>query len=290
MNIPRRCSSDEEAREALQHCARLQTPLHLSLHPDYFTESCSSLDGQEQSQSQRQGNMQRKSSHFTLPQHLKDMPNPDNSPSFTLVSFYRFKPVPDPDQQIARMHELWRPFKVLGRVYVAEEGVNAQMAVPTSVLKWFEEASSSLEVLRHEGDGFRVNCDSREMSSEEFHARAPFRALHIRRRRQVLVDGLSEELDWRAVPDELSPLEWHHRIPSSLSTSPAPVILDCRNKYESQVGRFNGAIPLDTDTFQESWAALETILKDKDPSTPIMTYCTGGIRYEQGCLLWRVHV
>jgi predicted sulfurtransferase len=223
------------------------------------------------------------------------MPNPDLATSFTLVSFYRFRAVHDPDAVIQHMRALWAPFKVYGRVYVAEEGVNAQMAVPTNVLSHFEAACSLLEVLREEGEAsrpgsFRVNCDSREMSADEYYTHTPFRALHIRRRKQILVDGLPEPLDWRAVHDELSPRDWHdriplvaspstlHPVPLSDSSSLAPVILDCRNKYESDVGRFDGALPLDTETFQESWAALERILKDKDPATPIMTYCTGGIR------------
>ena len=326
MKLPRRCTSDEEAREALQECALQQCPLHLSLHPDYYSSpSSSSPSSSTSSKSKSQSNcgesLHTSSSSLSpsLPEYLRDMPNPDLTPSFTLVSFYRFKAVPQPDATVARMRELWQPFKVYGRVYVAEEGVNAQMAVPTNVLRQFETASSLLDVLQEDQDehedsveaqrgsgGFQVNCDSREMTVEEFHMHAPFRALHIRRRRQVLVDGFEEPLDWRTGSggdQELTPWDWHRRIPSpssssSSSSSPSsstvqkdsegspglsPIILDCRNKYESAVGRFEGAIPLDTHTFKDSWAALSSLLQDKDPETPIMTYCTGGIRcWEQG--------
>lgn len=302
MKLPRRCATDEDAREALQECVQRQLPLHISLHPDYYYSSSSS--------SPTSGVKSKNSSHdksisaptqssalpFPIPSYLQDMPNPDLSSSFTLVSFYRFRTVPDPELTVARMRELWKPFKVYGRVYVAEEGVNAQMAVPTNVLRHFEAASSQLEVLQQEGDsansgGFKVNCDSHEMSVDEFYTNAPFRALHIRRRKQILVDGFHEPLDWRhgaGGDEELSPRDWHRRMPppSSSSSLPqqnnastsTPLILDCRNKYESDVGRFEGAIPLDTHTFKDSWAALEILLKDKDPETPIMTYCTGGIR------------
>jgi UPF0176 protein len=55
-------------------------------------------------------------------------------------------------------------------------------------------------------------------------------------------------------------------------------VLDCRNKFESEVGRFDRAIPLNTTTFRESWDVLSNLLKDRPKDTPIMTYCTGGIR------------
>jgi predicted sulfurtransferase len=305
MKIPRRCTNDEEAREALETSVHLRRPLHLALYPDYYSDNSS--ENLERDTNNQTILKPTNSAFLQTHAHLKGMPDPDRTPSFTLVSFYRFCNIADPDQVIADMRSLWQPFKVYGRVYVAEEGVNAQMAVPTNVLTYFEAASSMIDALRDQDERkgdvhnssrevisdstavFRVNCDSRVMSVDEFHMHAPFRALHIRRRKQILVDGLPEPLDWRGVHDELSPREWHELVPSSSSSSHSasstkanyakpPVILDCRNKYESDVGRFDGAIPLDTNTFQESWAALETILKDTDPNTPIMTYCTGGIR------------
>jgi predicted sulfurtransferase len=256
------------------------------------------------------------SPHVTAPSYLRDMPDPDLSSSFTLISFYRFRAVTHPAAAVAEMRALWKPFKAMERVYVAEEGINAQMAVPTTVLRHFEAASSMLDVLRDDDDDdrddaasagnvngrsfFRVNCDSHEMTADEYYSQAPFKALHIRVRNQILVDGLETPLDWaqqdrrkrekkeRELTDvdiekEMDPLDWHHRLPSSSSSSSSssvlsPLILDCRNKFESDVGRFDGAIPLNTSTFQDSWAALETLLRDEDKGREVMTYCTGGIR------------
>jgi len=59
-----------------------------------------------------------------------------------------------------------------------------------------------------------------------------------------------------------------------------PILIDCRNSYESQMGSFAGALPLDTHNFGESWPRLEQLLSEQGagPQTPIMTFCTGGIR------------
>jgi rhodanese-related sulfurtransferase len=117
------------------------------------------------------------------------------------------------------------------------------------------------------------------------------------------------KLDWtRNSGSEMSPLEWHRHLSSikaargSKGTAPgaagiqsgtqvqvqtqvecedaeaAPLILDCRNSFESDVGIFEGAVPLNTSFFRESWPVLTDLLKGKPKDTPIYTYCTGGIR------------
>jgi len=111
-------------------------------------------------------------------------------------------------------------------------------------------------------------------------------------------------LDWSKSGVEMSPLQWHQQLSynnnnnnnnninpsssflstvtntsSSNNTSTSPIIiLDCRNSYESDVGRFEGAIPLNTTFFRDSWIVLDELLKDTPKDAPILTYCTGGIR------------
>ena len=50
------------------------------------------------------------------------------------------------------------------------------------------------------------------------------------------------------------------------------------HRYESEVGTFENAVPLDTSFFRESWGELERLVGNADRNAPIMTYCTGGIR------------
>ena len=77
-------------------------------------------------------------------------------------------------------------------------------------------------------------------------------------------------------------MEWHENVKklSSLDVEDTdkPILLDCRNSYETEVGKFVGAEPLETETFRESWDVLKDRLADTPKDAPIMTYCTGGIR------------
>ena len=62
--------------------------------------------------------------------------------------------------------------------------------------------------------------------------------------------------------------------------------IDCRNNYESDVGLFEGAIPLNTTYFRETWDKLHEVLQGVDKDAKILTYCTGGIRCVKVCSLF----
>ncbi len=180
-------------------------------------------------------------------QYLSGMPDPAEADSFTVLSFYRFSDIPDPHAIAATLQETWRPFRAVGRIYVAQEGVNAQMVVPTNVVAQFQLACESLPLFR----GLYLNRDH-VMTKAQFEADKPFKALHVRVRDQIVADGFSEPLDWQRSGREMPPAEWHREL-----SNPEAVVLDCRNSYESDVGVFDGAVPLNTTFFRESWDALD---------------------------------
>lgn len=120
-------------------------------------------------------------------------------------------------------------------------------------------------------EGLYLNTDHL-MTREDYEKSKPFKALHIRVRSQIVADGFIEPLDWGKSGREMPPAEWHKEL-----DNPNAIILDCRNSYESDVGIFNNAIPLNTTFFRESWDALSTTLANVSKDTPILTYCTGKI-------------
>ena len=104
-----------------------------------------------------------------------------------------------------------------------------------------------------------------------------------------MADGLDRSLDWEKAGYDMPPMEWHDKLKEakekretqendSIASEDVPLIFDCRNDYETSVGGFEGAIPLNTTNFRDSWDVLGEQLKDSPKDTPIMTYCTGGIR------------
>lgn len=217
------------------------------------------------------------------PRWLRDLPDVSDPLEWQMVSFYRFVSIGDPATYASMLTSLWRPLGVRGRVYVATEGINAQMAVPLEVFDRFVEATNSTPTLA----GVYLNRDS-VRSRAEFAAlqnadtsidnssssNLPFESLHVRVRDQIVADGGLDPLDWtNRVGKGMTPEEWHNAV-----DAPETVVLDCRNGYETDVGIFDTAEPLGTTFFRQSWPALAEKLKGVTPETPILTYCTGGIR------------
>jgi UPF0176 protein len=238
--------------------------------------------------------VEAKPAELKLKHHTKEirdmilkMKNPLSTPSYTMLSFYTFENIESPDVVVSTLQELWTPFKVYGRIYVAREGVNAQMGVPTNILSEFRTICREFNLFRN----IELNVDH-VLSAEEFYRSRPFKSLHIRHRKQIVTDGLSSPLDWSDAGRELSREQWDELITSYKHSdaravmeaedtpplSSPPIILDCRNTYESDIGRFDGAIPLNTVRFQDSWEVLNKALEGRKKEELIMTYCTGGIR------------
>ena len=129
-----------------------------------------------------------------------------------------------------------------------------------------------------------INIDPITLSMDEFQvagdsvedeASPPFKNLHIRVRNQVVADGLDRALDWEKAGYDMPPLEWHENIQRLTNPSPEdndlPILLDCRNNYETAVGKFVGAESLNTENFRESWDVLKERLAETPKDAPIMT-------------------
>lgn len=207
---------------------------------------------------------------------LSQNPLPTDATQLQMLSFYHFEPISDILEARNGCYEAIRHIPGLrGTIYFAEEGMNAQMAVPLGEpLNTLLEACSTKLVINpfqdqppNLGDVVPIDVPT-------------FDRLIVRTRDYVLRDGMNIEhtglLDWADAGNELTPAEWHQSLQGNDKSS--MVILDCRNSYESEKGTFQGAIPLETQNFQQSWEALREATKDLTSDTPIAIFCTGGIR------------
>ena len=94
----------------------------------------------------------------------------------------------------------------------------------------------------------------------------------------MLTDGLPAALDWSRAGRELSPKEWHRAV-QPVAAGRRPLLLDCRNLYESEAGRFEGAEPVGTDTFSETWDALRSRPRMHGAGVGVGTCMSGACTY-----------
>ncbi len=187
------------------------------------------------------------------------------------VSFYRYIRISDPREFRDLLYSEWSALNCFGRIYIAREGINAQMSIPAHFHDEFISRLKNHEVLRDIPVRYAIEDDGKS-----------FYKLTVKLRPQIVADGLSEdEYDFMNVGRHLSALEFHN-----LLDQPDTLVVDMRNHYESEVGRFNNAICPDADTFREELEMTENILKDKKDKK-ILLYCTGGIRCEKASAFLR---
>lgn len=187
------------------------------------------------------------------------------------ISFYRYYNLPNPTFFRNHLYLLLDEVGVLGRIYVATEGVNGQISIPAGRKEEFVEAFEKIIFFR----GLRLNYAIEDDGKSFF-------KLMIKVRPKIVADGLEEgTFDVTDKGVHVTAEKFNQ-----LADNPDTVILDMRNHYESEVGHFQGAITPDVETFRESLPIIEEMLEDKKDKNLLM-YCTGGIRCEKASAYYK---
>ena len=182
------------------------------------------------------------------------------------LSFYQYHQIENP--QIFRDYLFlhWNEMDVLGRIYVAYEGINAQLSVPESRFDDFKTFLDNIDFLKRVRLNIAVEHDN-----------ASFLKLTIKIREKILADGLNDNsFDVTQKGVHLNAEDFN-----ALMADPDTLCVDMRNHYESEVGHFKGAITPDVDTFRESLSLIEEYLSEYKKDKKLLMYCTGGIRCEK---------
>jgi UPF0176 protein len=183
----------------------------------------------------------------------------------TTISFYKYHQIEDPMAFRDFLYLTLSEVGVLGRIYVANEGINAQISVPTHQLDLFRTTLYSIDWLNNCRLNLAVDDDGKS-----------FIKLKILVRNKIVADGLNDAtFDASNVGNYLKATEFNELI-----EQPDTILIDMRNHYESEVGRFKNAITPDVDTFRDSLPIITDIIAGKEDKNIVM-YCTGGIRCEK---------
>ena len=182
----------------------------------------------------------------------------------TTLSFYKYVIIEDPVALRKYLFLKWDDLKVKGRIYIAKEGINAQLSCPKP--NWDKFVESVRSTKGFEDVSFKIAVEQNQIS---------FLKLAIKIKTQIVADGLKEnEYDVTNVGKHLSAKEWNDCMNNGA------IVVDVRNHYESRIGHFIGAVKPDVDTFREELPLIKEKLKDKKEEK-ILLYCTGGIRCEK---------
>lgn len=184
----------------------------------------------------------------------------------TTVSFYKYFNIEDPQTFRDNLYIKLFDLNVFGRIYVAKEGINGQISVPEDNFDFFQE---TIYQAAPELNGIRLNIAVDDDGKS-------FWVLRIKVRKKIVADGIDDPtFDLSKRGRYLQAEEINKMI-----DDPDVTFVDMRNHYEYEVGRFEGAIEVPSDTFREQLPMTVEMLKDQKDKDIVM-YCTGGIRCEK---------
>jgi UPF0176 protein len=189
------------------------------------------------------------------------------------ISFYKYHHIINPQEFRDQLYGEFDTLGVLGRIYVATEGINAQISVPEHNLATFKARLYSIDWLNNVRLNIAVDDNGKS-----------FFKLKILVRKKIVADGLDDSsFDVTNSGVHVDAVAFN-----KLANDPNTIIIDMRNHYESEVGHFKGAICPDVDTFREELQVAEDLMRDQKDKNLLM-YCTGGIRCEKASA-WMKHI
>jgi len=181
------------------------------------------------------------------------------------LSFYRYVKIENPAAFRDNLYGTFSSLGVLGRIYIANEGINAQISVPENSFSAVKEYLNGHE--KFSGVPLKIAVEDNRFS---------FIKLKIKVRNKILADGLNDDsFDVTKIGRHLSAVEFN-----SAMENPDTIVVDMRNSYESEVGHFKGAVLPNQETFKETLPKVVEMLSEKK-NNKILLYCTGGIRCEK---------
>ena len=189
------------------------------------------------------------------------------------ISFYRYFILESPVEFRDQLYKDWSELNCFGRIYVAREGINAQMSVPDHNMDAFLQTLSRYKIFDQIPVKYAIEDDGKS-----------FYKLTIKVRAKLVADGLSDDaFDVTNVGNHLEAEEFH-----ALVDSGKHIVVDMRNHYESEIGHFKGALRPEVDTFREEIVQVKDMLADRKDQK-ILLYCTGGIRCEKASAYLKHH-
>lgn len=188
------------------------------------------------------------------------------------ISFYQYARIGNPP--IFRNHLFihWNELDVLGRIYVAHEGINAQLSVPAENFNAFKAHLDSITFLENVRLNIAIEQDNKS-----------FLKLKVKVREKIVADGLNDaSFDVTNKGIHVDAIRFNELIEDSET-----ILVDMRNHYESEIGHFKNAITPDVDTFRDSLDIIEKDLADHKEDKKLVMYCTGGIRCEKASAYYK---
>lgn len=183
-----------------------------------------------------------------------------------IVSFYKYFFIKSIKEYRDQIYKNFNKYHVLGRVYIADEGINAQISIP---VKFYFRVIKFLYTLDSELKDLFINKSLNDNGKA-------FWFLSVKIKKKIVHDGIKNLL---FNPKKVGIYIESNEVNMMLKDRKT-IFVDMRNSYEYEIGHFPNAIQIKSQTFRDQ---LQKVIKVMDyaKNKKIVMYCTGGIRCEK---------
>ena len=179
-----------------------------------------------------------------------------------IYSFYRFLKIKNKINIKNSLDEYFKKKIIRGTILIANEGINA------SISGRREDLSETLKIIKKLLNIRKLNIKS---NKNRF---LPFNRIKVRLKKEIVSLGKGGIEVNKFTGQFIKPKDWNNAIKDNKIK-----IIDVRNRYEINIGKFKGSIDPKTDSFREFPKKLKRIGITKNDK--LAMYCTGGIRCEK---------
>ena len=184
------------------------------------------------------------------------------------IAGYRFVDLPDRDSLRQPMIDACTSSQLRGTILLAHEGINFFLAGNEQGIEAF------LSFLDQDVRFLDIPLKRSHTTYQ------PFNRMNVRLKQEIISIGMDEVKPAEFTGDTIAPTEFKQWLDEGKTVT----VLDTRNDYEIRLGTFENALDLDITSFRAFPAAIEALPEDiKD--TPVVMFCTGGIRCEKASVV-----
>src|SRR5690349_7432095 len=192
---------------------------------------------------------------------------------FQTLLYYCYSPIAEAEQFAADHLTFCKSLNLVGRIIVADEGLNGTVSGPKESCEAYMAAIKADD--RFAKTDFKID-DVEEPSFIKMHCRYKAEIVHSGLRDPNIIDPNKQ------TGKHLEPAEFQKMIDQE-----DVVILDVRSNYEHNLGKFKNAVTLEIENFRDFPAKINELAQYKDKK--VLTYCTGGIKCEKASALLLHH-
>ncbi|RJU98997.1 MAG: sulfurtransferase [Candidatus Poseidoniales archaeon] len=184
------------------------------------------------------------------------------------IAGYRFVDLPDRDSLRQPMIDACASSRLKGTILLAHEGINFFLAGDEQGIEAF------LSFLDKDVRFLDIPLKRSHTTYQ------PFNRMNVRLKQEIISIGMDEVKPAEFTGDTIAPTEFKQWLDEGKTVT----VLDTRNDYEIRLGTFENAVDLDITSFRAFPGAIEALPEDiKD--TPVVMFCTGGIRCEKASVV-----